>query len=543
MSGSHLSKDFFDLIKSIGEAKSKQEEDKIVSSETTELKKKLNDRSLTGKKLKEFLLRLIYVEMLGHDASFGYMKAVELSASSNLLEKRVAYLCAGLCFSPDNEFRMMLVNRLQRDLQSANVLEISIALTAAAKILTVDMIPAVLPIVVNLLKHDQDIVRKKCVMLLHRFLQLQPESVAHLHDKFRIALCDKDPAVMGASLHIFHELVKVDPTPFKHHVSSFVSILKQVAEHRLPREFDFHRVPAPWIQIKLLRILGYLGRGDPVASEQMYEVLLDTMRRADSGMPVGSAILYECTRCATTIYPNTNLLDVAASSIARFLSSPVHNFKYLGINGLVAIVNDHPKYATAHQMAVLDCLEDSDETLKRKTLDLLYRMTNTQNVEIVCSKLLEHLRTSADTFIRQDLVHKITSAAERYAPTNSWYISTIISVFEAGGDLVREDIASNMQQLIADGGDDMAELRTEAVEALLALTDKPALSNILLRTMFWILGEYATSAKSSNPQTILEKIVHLMVRAGLTPATRAQGLSAVAKLLAQQPTLDRKSVV
>ena len=34
MSGSHLSKDFFELIKSIGECKSKQEEDKILATPT-----------------------------------------------------------------------------------------------------------------------------------------------------------------------------------------------------------------------------------------------------------------------------------------------------------------------------------------------------------------------------------------------------------------------------------------------------------------------------------------------------------------------------
>jgi len=101
------------------------------------------------------------------------------------MDKRVAYLCAGLCFSPDHEFRMMLVNRLQRDLQSANVLEVAVALNAGAKLLTADMIPAVLPIIANLLKHDQEIIRKKAVMLLHRFHSLQPDAVAHMGDKVR----------------------------------------------------------------------------------------------------------------------------------------------------------------------------------------------------------------------------------------------------------------------------------------------------------------------------------------------------------------------
>ncbi|RYG51192.1 hypothetical protein EON66_11025, partial [archaeon] len=211
-SGSHLSKSFFDVIKAIGESKSKQEEDRIITLEVQELKKQLSDRTCVGKKLKEFLLRILYVEMLGHNGSFGYMKAVELSASSNLLEKRVAYLVAGLCFGPDHDFRMMLVNRLQRDLQSANVLELAIALPAAARILTVDMIPAVLPLVSNLLKHDQEIVRKKAIMVLQRFHQLQPESVSHMTDKFRRVLCDKDPSVMSASLHLFYDLARADPS-------------------------------------------------------------------------------------------------------------------------------------------------------------------------------------------------------------------------------------------------------------------------------------------------------------------------------------------
>ena len=58
-----------------------QEEDRIIVGEVNTLKKLLADRTMTGKRLREYLVRLIYVEMLGHDASFGYMKAVEVRAS------------------------------------------------------------------------------------------------------------------------------------------------------------------------------------------------------------------------------------------------------------------------------------------------------------------------------------------------------------------------------------------------------------------------------------------------------------------------------
>ena len=136
--GINLSKEFFELLKAIGEAKSKQEEDRIIVKEIQCLKQKLEPPPpgvtpplQSKKKAKEFLVRLLYVEMLGHDASFGYIKAVEMAASASLYHKRTGYLVCSACLSPEHEFRFMLVNQMQRDMQSANVLEIAGGLQAA----------------------------------------------------------------------------------------------------------------------------------------------------------------------------------------------------------------------------------------------------------------------------------------------------------------------------------------------------------------------------------------------------------------------------
>ena len=132
---------------------------------------------------------------------------------------------------------------------------------------------------------------------------------------------------MGASLPILLELAKEDASSVRDLAPSFVSVLKQITEHRLPRDFDYHRIPAPWIQINLLKILGYLGNADQSTSEHMYEVLHQVMKRADTGINVGYAIVYECIRTITRIYPNAMLLDTAAASISRFIGSENQNLK------------------------------------------------------------------------------------------------------------------------------------------------------------------------------------------------------------------------
>ena len=97
---------------------------------------------------------------------------------------------------------------------------------------------------------------------------------------------------MASSLPLILELARANVVAWRDLVPHLVSILKQIVEHRLPKDFDYHRIPAPWVQMNLLRILSVLGRGDKASSEGMYEVLMDVIRRADTGINVGYAIVY-----------------------------------------------------------------------------------------------------------------------------------------------------------------------------------------------------------------------------------------------------------
>ena len=64
---------------------------------------------------------------------------------------------------PDHELRFMMVNQMQRDLQSLNHLQICTGLIALAKLATKDMIPAMVGLVAACLKNDEALVRKKAI--------------------------------------------------------------------------------------------------------------------------------------------------------------------------------------------------------------------------------------------------------------------------------------------------------------------------------------------------------------------------------------------
>lgn len=82
-------REFDTLIRAIGESKSKQEEDRIMAAEIETLKQRLSDPKLDKARAREYMVRAIYCEMLGHDVSWAHVKALQFASEPSIHTKKV----------------------------------------------------------------------------------------------------------------------------------------------------------------------------------------------------------------------------------------------------------------------------------------------------------------------------------------------------------------------------------------------------------------------------------------------------------------------
>jgi len=538
-SRSHLSKELTELIQSIGDSRSKQEEDKIMSAESEVLKSQIAQTNATPMQRREYLIRSIYLEMLGHDASFSHLHAVNLTQDKNILNKRVGYLACSLLLNDSSEFLILLVSSIQKDLQSNNWVEVCMALSTVARFANPLIIQAVSEPVIKLLDNKDNKIRKKAVMCLYKFYQVDKNSVPDCESKMKKMLCDYEPSVMAATLPFYKEMALTNPEKIKELVGPFTAILKQVIENRLPKEFNYHRFPGPWIQNSILEILCLLGKDDQHSSEMMYEVIGQCLRNADKiGINIGYATVYQCVKTICTIYPNSQLIELASNTISRFLSSDSPNLRCTGINGLTLIIQINPNYVMNYQNIIVDCMEVNDETLKKNTFELLYKMTNLKNVEVIVEKMMNYLKkTTLEIQSKKDILQKITELTERFAPNKTWFIKVMNDLFVNFGDMISDEILAKLIGIISEWEketEDPNEFKKYTIENYATIVENySVLSDSFVKLMAWVIGEYTNKLYLNDEEKIkgiLEMLSYLLNKYYDDEMTKCFLITAITKI-------------
>ncbi|KAL8964126.1 MAG: hypothetical protein Q9183_004680, partial [Haloplaca sp. 2 TL-2023] len=272
---------------------------------------------------------------------------------------------------------------------------------------------------------------------------------------------------------------------FRPLVPALVRTLKGLASSGYAPEHDVTGITDPFLQVKILRLLRVLGRGDARTSEQINDILAQVATNTESSKNVGNSILYESVLTILDIEADSGLRVLGVNILGKFLTNKDNNIRYVALNTLIKVVAVEPNAVQRHRNTILECLRDPDISIRRRALDLSFTLINEGNVRVLIRELLAFLEV-ADTEFKPVMTSQIGVAADRFAPNKRWHVDTMFRVLKLAGNHVKEQILSSFVRLIATTPD----LQTYSAQKLYAGLKDDITQEGLTLAGSWVIGEY-----------------------------------------------------
>lgn len=313
-------------------------------------------------------------------------------------------------------------------------------------------------------------------------------------DKAKLLLNDRNHGVLLSGLTLVISMCEADEEEggeqgvvdmFRPLTGSLVKVLKALSQSGYAPEHDVTGITDPFLQVKILRLLRVLGRGDPQTSEQINDILAQVATNTESSKNVGNSILYEAVLTILDIEADSGLRVLGVNILGKFLANKDNNIRYVALNTLIKVVAIEPNAVQRHRNTILDCLRDPDISIRRRALDLSFTLINESNVRVLIRELLSFLEV-ADNEFKPVMTSQIGIAADRFAPNKRWHVDTMLRVLKLAGNYVKEQILSSFVRLIATTPD----LQTYSAQKLYAALKEDISQEGLNLAGAWVIGEY-----------------------------------------------------
>lgn len=349
----------------------------------------------------------------------------------------------------------------------------------------------------SLLSTANPYIRRKAALCAMRICRKVPDLQEHFIEKAKLLLSDRNHGVLLCGLTLVTSMCEEDEAEggeqgivetFRPLTSGLVRTLKGLASSGYAPEHDVNGITDPFLQVKILRLLRTLGRGDPRTSELINDILAQVSTNTDSAKNVGNSILYESVLTILDIEADSGLRVLGVNILGKFLTNKDNNIRYVALNTLIKVVAVEPNAVQRHRNTILECLRDPDISIRRRALDLSFTLINEGNVRVLIRELLAFLEV-ADNEFKPIMTSQIGVAADRFAPNKRWHVDTMLRVLKLAGNYVKEQILSSFVRLIATTPD----LQTYSVQKLYAGLKHDITQEGLTLAGTWVIGEYADS--------------------------------------------------
>ncbi|CAG8553257.1 5789_t:CDS:10 [Funneliformis caledonium] len=475
-----------DLIKAIRACKTAADERAVIQKESAAIRTSFREENNDARHSN--VAKLLYIHMLGYPAHFGQIECLKLVASNRFADKRLGYLGIMLLLDENQEVLTLVTNSLKNDMNHSNMYIVGLALCTLGNISSPEMARDLCAEVEKLLGSSNTYIRKKAALCAMRIIRKVPELQENFLSKAKALLSDRNHGVLLTATTLITEMCYRNSDTlitFRKAVPLLVRHLKSLVSAGFSPEHDVTGVTDPFLQVKILRLMRILGKGDAEASEAMNDILAQVATNTESSKNVGNSILYETVLTIMDIQSESGLRVLAINILGKFLTNRDNNIRYVALTTLNKTVSIDTNAVQRHRNIILDCLRDGDISIRRRALELSFALINETNVRVLTRELLAFLEV-ADNEFKQGMTTKICLAADRFAPNKRWHIDTVLRVLKLAGNYVREEILSNFIRLIAQTTD----LNAYTVQKLYAALKADISQESLTLAGVWVIGEY-----------------------------------------------------
>ncbi|KAJ5654308.1 Armadillo-like helical [Penicillium lividum] len=485
------------FIRNVRSAKTIADERAVIQKESAAIRASFREESHDSNVRRNNVAKLLYLFTLGERTHFGQIECLKLLASHRFADKRLGYLGTMLLLDENQEVLTLVTNSLKNDLNHSNQYIVGLALCTLGNIASVEMSRDLFPEVESLMSTANPYIRRKAAICAMRICRKVPDLYEHFLEKAKTLLGDRNHGVLLCGLTFATDLCEAEEEEegpegvietFRPLAGGLVRALKGLTTSGYAPEHDVSGITDPFLQVKILRFLRVLARGDAATSELINDILAQVATNTDSSKNVGNAILYEAVLTILDIEADSGLRVLGVNILGKFLSNKDNNIRYVALNTLNKVVAIEPNAVQRHRNTILECLRDPDISIRRRALDLSFMLINEDNVRVLVRELLAFLEV-ADNEFKPVMTSQIGIAADRFAPNKRWHMDTILRVLKLAGNYVKEQILSSFLRLIAT----TPELQTYAVQKLYSSLKEDISQEGLTLAATWTIGEYADS--------------------------------------------------
>ncbi|KAJ5534771.1 hypothetical protein N7527_001025 [Penicillium freii] len=488
------------FIRNVRSAKTIADERAVIQKESAAIRASFREESHDSGIRRNNVAKLLYLFTLGERTHFGQIECLKLLASHRFADKRLGYLGTMLLLDENQEVLTLVTNSLKNDLNHSNQYIVGLALCTLGNIASVEMSRDLFPEVESLMSTANPYIRRKAAICAMRICRKVPDLYEHFLEKAKNLLSDRNHGVLLCGLTLAIDLCEAEEEDeeeggpagviemFRPLAGGLVRALKGLTTSGYAPEHDVSGITDPFLQVKILRFLRVLGRGDVATSELINDILAQVATNTDSSKNVGNSILYEAVLTILDIEADSGLRVLGVNILGKFLANKDNNIRYVALNTLNKVVAIEPNAVQRHRNTILECLRDPDISIRRRALDLSFMLINEDNVRVLVRELLAFLEV-ADNEFKSVMTTQIGIAADRFAPNKRWHMDTILRVLKLAGNYVKEQILSSFVRLIATTPD----LQTYAVQKLYSSLKEDISQEGLTLAATWTIGEYADS--------------------------------------------------